>query len=193
MLIQLPFRLPLIQLPISLAIVLIVLVLTAAIWDLKSRRIPNWLSLTGILCGIALNSFLYGLTGFKQSLEGMATAFGVYFVLYLVRAMGAGDVKLMAAVGSFVGPGDWFLIFLITAILGGVIALVVLGWRKRMRKTFDNVFFIVSEMMHFRAPYMGREELSVKSQKALTLPHGAVIGLGCIVFISLMPLVFAVH
>jgi prepilin peptidase CpaA len=171
-------------LPISVAVILVALVLTAAIWDLRLRRIPNWLSLAGIICGIALNSFLYGLAGLKQSLGGMALAFGVYFLLYLMRAMGAGDVKLMAAVGAFVGPNNWFLIFLITAVLGGAIALVVLAWRKRLRKTFDNVSFIVLEMMHFRAPYMGREELSVKSQKAFTLPHGAVIGLGCIVFLS---------
>jgi prepilin peptidase CpaA len=180
------------QLPISLAVILVALVLTAAIWDLKSRRIPNWLSLTGILCGIALNSFLYGWSGLKESLEGMGTAFAVYFVLYLVRAMGAGDVKLMAAVGAFVGPGNWFMIFLITAVLGGVIALAVLAWRKRLRKTFDNVLFIVAEMMHFRAPYMGREELSVKSQKAFTLPHGAVISLGCLVFVA-WPLVSSTH
>jgi prepilin peptidase CpaA len=180
------------QLPISLATILVALVLAAAFWDLKSRRIPNWLSLTGIICGVALNSFLFGWTGLKDSLAGMGTAFGVYFVLYLVRAMGAGDVKLMAAVGSFVGPGNWFFIFMITAILGGVIALTVLLWRKRMRKTFDNVFFIVGEMMHFRAPYLSREELSVKSQKAFTLPHGAVIGLGCLVFVS-WPLVSTIH
>jgi prepilin peptidase CpaA len=180
------------QLPVSLALILVALVLTAAIWDLKSRRIPNWLSLTGIISGIALNSFLYGFTGCKESLEGMATAFGVYFLLYLVRAMGAGDVKLMAAVGSFVGPGNWFMIFLITAVIGGVIAVTILVWRKRLRKTFDNVLFIVSEMMHFRAPYMAREELSVKSQKAFTLPHGAVIGLGCIVFLS-WPIVSSFH
>jgi prepilin peptidase CpaA len=172
------------QLPISLASILVALVLTAAIWDLRLRRIPNALSLAGAVCGVALNSFLFGLSGLKESLEGLAIAFGVYFVLYLVRAMGAGDVKLMAAVGSFVGPGNWFFIFLITAVLGGVIALAVLAWRKRLRKTFDNVLFIVAEMMHFRAPYMGREELSVKSQKAFTLPHGAVIGLGCMVFVS---------
>lgn len=180
------------QLPISIELILVALVLTAAIWDLKSRRIPNWLSLAGIISGIALNSFLYGLTGLKESLEGMATAFGVYFLLYLVRAMGAGDVKLMAAVGAFVGPGNWFMIFLITAVIGGVIALTVLLFRKRLRKTFDNVFFIIAEMMHFRAPYLGREELSVKSQKAFTLPHGAVIGLGCLVFIS-WPFVSAIH
>jgi prepilin peptidase CpaA len=179
-------------LPISLALVLAALVLTAAAWDLKSRRIPNWLSLAGMICGISLNWFLYGLSGLKESAEGLVTAFGVYFVLYLARAMGAGDVKLMAAVGSFVGPGDWFFIFLITAVIGGLIALVVLAWRKRLRKTLDNVFFIVAEMMHFRAPYMGREELSVKSQKAITLPHGAVIGLGCILFIS-WPLVSSIR
>jgi prepilin peptidase CpaA len=172
--------------------ILVAVVLTAAISDLRSRRIPNWLSLTGIVAGLALNTFLYGSDGVVRSLEGLGTAFGIYFVLYLFRAMGAGDVKLMAAVGAFVGPGNWLMIFLITALLGGGIALAVLLSRKRMRKTWDNVLFIMSEMMHFRAPYMGREELSVKSQKAVTLPHGAVIGLGCLVFVS-WPFFNAVH
>jgi prepilin peptidase CpaA len=180
------------QLPIGLAVILVALVLTAAVWDLKSRRIPNWLSLAGIISGISLNSFLFGWTGLKEALEGMAVAFAVYFLLYMVRAMGAGDVKLMAAVGTFVGPENWFYIFLITALIGGVVALAVLAWRKRLRKTFDNVSFIVAEMMHFRAPYMAREELSVKSQKAFTLPHGAVISLGCMVFLSL-PLFSTIH
>jgi prepilin peptidase CpaA len=179
-------------LPISLAMILVAVVLIAAVSDLRSRRIPNWLSLTGIIAGIALNSFLYGFDGAVRSLEGMGTAFGIYFVLYLFRAMGAGDVKLMAAVGAFVGPGNWLMIFLITALLGGGIALAVLLARKRMRKTWDNVLFIMSEMMHFRAPYMAREELSVKSQKAMTLPHGAVIGLGCLVFIT-WPFLSSVH
>lgn len=171
------------QLPNFLAMILAALVMTAALFDLRSRRIPNWLSLSGVLAGIALNTFLFELAGFEKALAGMATAFGVYFVLYLARAMGAGDVKLMAAVGAFVGPSNWLVIFLITALVGGVIALCFLAWRKRLKKTLENVAFILAEMMHFRAPYVGREELSVKSQKAVTLPHGAVIGLGCILFI----------
>jgi prepilin peptidase CpaA len=172
------------QLPNFLALILAALVMTAAISDLRSRRIPNWLSLSGVVAGIALNTFLFELPGFEKALAGMATAFGVYFLLYLVRAMGAGDVKLMAAVGAFVGPGNWLVIFLITALVGGIIALGFLAWRKRVRKTLENVSFIIAEMLHFRAPYVSREDLSVKSQKAVTLPHGAVIGLGCILFIS---------
>jgi prepilin peptidase CpaA len=171
------------QIPTFLAMILIALVLTAAISDLRTRRIPNWLSLTGVISGIALNTFLFEWTGLKQSLEGMAIAFGIYFVLYLFRAMGAGDVKLMAAVGAFVGPSNWLMIFMMTALLGGVCAVCILVWNKRMRKTLDNVSFILFEMMHMRAPYMAREELSVKSPKAFTLPHGAVISLGCIAFV----------
>ncbi len=160
------------------------LVLSAAIWDLRFRRIPNWLSLTGLLAGFALNTFLFSWAGFRQSVGGMVIAFLVYIVLYMFRAMGAGDVKLMAAVGAFVGPGSWLIIFLITALLGGMAALILVISRKRLGRTFENVRYIFAEMSHLRAPYLTREELSIKGEKAMTLPHGAVIALGCFAYMG---------
>jgi prepilin peptidase CpaA len=174
-----------------LGLVLVVLVLSAAVWDLRNRRIPNALSLAGIVAGVSLNSFLYGFSGLRRSLSGLALALFLYVLLWLIRAVGAGDAKLMAAVGSLVGPGDWVAIFLITAILGAAIGMVLIVQQRRVRKTFDNVFFILSELRHLRAPYLAREELSVKSGKAFTLPHAVSIALGCAVFLCL-PLIFPI-
>jgi prepilin peptidase CpaA len=82
-------------------VVLLALVLTAAFYDLRWRRIPNWLVLAGVLLGFGLNGFLSGapLRGLLQALLGFGLASLVYFPLYVIRAMGAGDVKLMMAVG----------------------------------------------------------------------------------------------
>jgi prepilin peptidase CpaA len=165
---------------------LLLVVLGAAVYDVRYRRIPNWLSMSGVLAGLALNTFLYqGWPGLQLSLQGLGVGFGVYFLLYAVRAMGAGDVKLMAAVGAIVGWRDWFGTFLITAIIGGAMALILVAAKGRMRKTLWNVSFILSEMKSGRPAYLGKEELDVRNPKALGLPHGAVIAVGTIFFLAL--------
>jgi prepilin peptidase CpaA len=173
--------------PPGVEAVLIALVLCAAVYDVRYRRIPNWLSLAGVLIGVALNAFLDrnrpGM--FLSSLLGLAIAFAVYFVLYALRAMGAGDVKLMAAVGAVVGWPNWFGIFVVTAIIGGIMAMILVVARGRVKKTFWNVAFILSELKGGRPAYMRREELDVKNPKALGLPHGAVIAVGTIFFLAL--------
>jgi prepilin peptidase CpaA len=102
-----------------------------------------------------------------------------------MRAMGAGDVKLMAAIGSMVGWQDWFGIFLVTAMAGGLAGVVLVALRGRFQKTFFNVGFILSEMKNGRPAYLAKEELDVRSPRALGLPHGAVIALGTICFLAL--------
>ena len=96
--------------PRGAQVVLLTLVLCAALFDARYRRIPNWLTVSGVLTGVALNSFLYypGPAGFFFALKGLGLGFGVYFVLHLLRAMGAGDVKLAAALGCLVGLGASF-------------------------------------------------------------------------------------
>jgi len=168
-----------------LQMVLLAVVLLAGFYDVRSRRIPNWVSLSGIVLGIGLNSFLYGgAPGLTLALKGLGLAFGVYLVLYALHAMGAGDVKLMAAVGSFVGWRDWLGIFLITALVGGILALMVVLMRKRFRKTVVNIGYILGEMAHARAAHLSREELDVRSPYSMGLPHGAVIAVGTVFFLA---------
>jgi prepilin peptidase CpaA len=174
--------------PPGVMVVLLTLVLAAAVFDIRYRRIPNWLTVSGVIVGLGLNGFLAqalqarGL--FRSSMIGLAVAFGVYFVLYAVRAMGAGDVKLMAAVGAVAGWPNWFGIFIFTAVLGGIIALIAVVLRKRLGKTLFNVGFIISEMKSGRPAYVGNEELDVRSNKAMRMPHGAVIAIGTLFFLA---------
>jgi prepilin peptidase CpaA len=172
--------------PRGAQLVLLILVLVAAFFDARTRRIPNWLTVSGVLAGLALNTFLYpGLSGLWFALKGLIVAFAIYLALHLVRAMGAGDVKLMAAVGSITGAGDWFGIFLITAVVGGILAIVMSIAKRRLGKTFFNVGFILSEMKSLRPAYLKNEELDVKSDKGLRMPHGVVIAVGTLIFLTL--------
>ena len=172
--------------PLAPAIVAVLLVLAvlAAFWDLRTRRIPNWLVLSGLIAGFGLNGLLFGLVGLKTAGLGMLTGFAVYFVLHLLHAMGAGDVKLMAAVGSLVGVEWWFHIFLASVIIGAVAGVILALSKGRLRTTFGNVGYIVSEIAHFRPPHIKREDLDVKSEKALRLPHGASIAAGIFIVIG---------
>ena len=176
------FNLP----PLGVNVALIALILVAAAYDIRYRRIPNWLTLTGVVTGLALNTFIYqGWPGLRLSVFGLAVSFGVYFALYMLRAMGGGDVKLMAAIGALVGVRDWFGIFLIAGIIGGFAAVTLMVMRKRVRKTFWNVGFLLSEMKSGRAAYLSNEELDVRSPKSTGLPHGAVIAVAAAIFLAL--------
>jgi prepilin peptidase CpaA len=173
-----------IQLPLASQILLAVLVLLAGVWDIRFRRIPNWLVASGLVLGIALNSFLFEWEGLKLSLLGIGLGFIIYFPLYLLRGMGAGDVKLMMAIGALTGPLPWFAIFIFTGILGGVIAIVLLLLRGRLRKTLWNVGFLLSQIVHLKAPYAATPELDVRTGQGVRLPHGAVIALGAMTFLA---------
>lgn len=156
---------------------------TAGLLDYRSRRIPNLLVLLGLVLGLGLNTFLYGTPGLAAALKGAGLALLIYFPLFALRAMGAGDAKLMAAVGSIAGPGNWLAIFFITAVLGGVVGIGYALARGRLSGTFRNIGYILWELFHLRAPYASRKELSAGHSEALSLPHGTVIGVAAVVFL----------
>jgi prepilin peptidase CpaA len=160
-----------------------ILTAVAAGFDIRYRRIPNWLVATGIVAGFAWNLYASGWSGVGHAAAGLGLGFALYFPLYLLRARGAGDVKLLAAVGAIVGPGNCFWVFLLTALLGGVIAMAILLWHKRVGHTFSNVSSMVSDLAKLRAPYKSNEELDVRTSKGMRLPHGVMIAAGVIAFI----------
>lgn len=98
--------------------------------DLRSQRIPNYLTLPSILIALILHSAVSGVDGFLFSLWGAVAGIALLFLPYMMGGMGAGDAKLMGAVGAFVGAKGVFLAFLLTAIAGGLYALWVLIQRR---------------------------------------------------------------
>jgi len=171
-------------LPPGIQIVLILLVAAAAIYDLRSRRLPNWLTAGGFVAGLGLCSFLFGMPGFWFSLKGAGLALLFYFPLFALRAMGAGDAKLMAAVGSLAGPWNWLGIFFLTAILGGILAIILTVSRGAFRRTLANMLFVLKQLASFQAPFSGRPELDASHTSALTLPHACSVAFGSIGFLA---------
>lgn len=102
---------------------LIVLVL-ACITDLRSRRIPNWLVLPFLIAGFVVSGWLHGREGFTRSLAGAGVAILLCSVLYWLGGLGAGDLKLCAAIGAWIGPHQLFIAQVVTGIVGGVWVLI---------------------------------------------------------------------
>jgi prepilin peptidase CpaA len=162
----------------AIQILVAVIVVIAAATDIRSRRIPNWLTLSGVLAGLSLNFYLSGWPGIRSSASGMALGFGAYFALYALRAMGAGDVKLMAAVGAILGPANWIAVFIASAFAGGLFAIVLMIWKGRIKETLTNTLFITGELIQLRAPHKRRSDLDVRDPRALNMPHGVAIAAG---------------
>jgi prepilin peptidase CpaA len=169
--------------PLEIQAALAALVVTAAVYDLRSRRIPNWLNLAGVIAGLGLNAWHGGLEGLRLAGVGLVAAFAINLLLYIIHALGAGDVKLLAAVGAMLGFERWVWVYIFIALAGGVLGVVVVVIRGRVRKTFWNVMFLAGELARFRAPYLRQEELDVKSEKALRLPRGVSIAVGTLAYL----------
>jgi prepilin peptidase CpaA len=125
-------------------ICLLLLLAVAAGWDLHSRRIPNWLVVMGLTLALALQWWLQGaVQGYASWGLGLLTGGCLFFPLYLLRGMGAGDVKLMAMVGAFVGPELAFEIVLVTCTLGGIWALAVIVFKRSLKSAGANMLAIL--------------------------------------------------
>jgi prepilin peptidase CpaA len=174
--------------PALLKCALVALVVAAAVYDFRFRRIPNWLNLSGFILGIGLNTLLFAQRGLLSALLGLLLALGLYIPLYLLRAMGAGDAKLMAAIGSVVGPHNWLILFVCSALIGGIVALSLAFTKGRLGQTFTNLTMLASELLHFRVPARRHDVLDVRSKKSMRLPHGVSIAAGSLVFLVITPI-----
>ena len=110
-------------LPLLQFLTLVVFLGVSVFWDLRERRIPNKVTVSGLLAGLVLGSLLDG--GLPlNALSGAALALVVAFSIHAFGGFGAGDAKLLTAVGAFVGPGGLLAVFVYGALFGGLLALV---------------------------------------------------------------------
>ncbi len=154
----------------------LLLAVAAAIIDLRQHRIPNWLTYPGIVAGIGLRGAVLGWKGLETALTGCLLAGGIMFVFFAVRAMGAGDVKIMAAIGAFVGWHHAVDVLLATAICGGVLAIAYALYQRRMISTIKNVGAVLR--FHAWAGVQAHPELNLDNPSALRMPYGLAIALG---------------
>ena len=106
-----------------IVVLLTVVLVTATYTDLRSSRIPNVVTFAATAIGLIAHFWLAGFQGILFSLEGLGVGLGLFLLFYASGGIGAGDVKLMGAVGAMVGPYSALIVSLLTILLGGVYAL----------------------------------------------------------------------
>jgi prepilin peptidase CpaA len=116
----------------------------AAVIDIRQRRVPNVLTMGLASLGLVLAMAGLGDVSLGGALGGLALGLALLMPAHVFGATGAGDVKLLAAFGALLGPGNVFDAFLRAAILGGVIALGVALWRGRLRETLYGTAMLVT-------------------------------------------------
>lgn len=163
-----------------LQLALLLQVSFAAVNDLATRRIPNRLLLAG-LAGAMVLHLLSASPGqsLLLALGGMATGLAMFLPFYLARGMAAGDVKLMAVVGAFTGPGNAFDIAVLSWCVGGVMALLLVVLRGRLRLVLSNFWNMLLTAL---VPGMGIVT-PTRETSAGSMPYGLAIAAGTIIFL----------
>lgn len=128
--------------------VLIPLTGLIAYYDIRYRRIPNSIVVFVLLTGLTLNTVLGGMPGFLSSIVGCVLGFGLMLLLRLFGAMGAGDLKLFAAIGALIGVALVPQTFLFVLLTGGVVGAVYMMRRRRTRKTLSRLRHLLSHPFH---------------------------------------------
>lgn len=145
--------------------------------DVRYRRIPNAFVLATLISGLTLNFALGGFNGALHSIGGCVLAFILMFILHVFGAMGAGDVKLFAAVGSVIGAQLVFPTFLVVVLTGGVLAMVSVLRSGVFRSTMHRVLQILVGLL----PGWQMPKFSVPADRRLTIPYGVAITVGAII------------
>lgn len=161
---------------------LLLLVTAAAVKDLESRRIPNRLLAAGMAGALVLHLLSpQPVAGLLAWLGGAATGLAIFLPFYLVRGMAAGDVKMMAVVGAFAGPGDALRIAILAWCAGGVMALAVVVFKGRLRMVLANLWAIVRPTL-LRLPRGPMPAIGSVGGRpsAGAIPYGVAIAAGAI-------------
>ncbi|EEG09804.1 A24 family peptidase [Pseudogulbenkiania ferrooxidans] len=151
--------------------------LAAVITDTAARKIPNKLVLGGLAVAFLCQGLFFGGSGLLDGAKGMGLGFVLFLPLYLLRAMGAGDVKLMAMVGAFTGMQDIVGIVLFTFVAGGVLSLAFALKLKSLHRLINNMKYLtLAGMSKVAAGKMPVNDFPVNSIG--TLPYAWAITLG---------------
>jgi prepilin peptidase CpaA len=159
------------------SVLLVPLAVIITYYDVRYRRIPNLFVLATLISGIILNLVFGGLGGVVLSVGGCALAFGLMLVFHVLGAMGAGDVKLFAAIGAVVGANLVIPTFLVVALTGGVLAVCTMFRAGTVRQTLMGVVQIFFGFL----PGWPMPRFTVPADRRHTIPYGVAITFGSLI------------
>jgi prepilin peptidase CpaA len=158
--------------------------IVAAVIDGYKLKVPNWLTFPFILSGLVVGAVTGGWAGLGVALLGMVVGLALLLPAYAIGGMGAGDVKLLAGVGAWIGTMDTLYAFCVSAVVGGVIAILMVLYRRAWKQHYFQFLTIWTEMITIRDP----EQLSIiaaeRKSTMLLLPYGIPIAIGTIAYFA---------
>ena len=147
--------------------------------DLRSRRIPNWLTVPGLVIGVVANTVLGGWSGLKTSLLGALIGLALLLPFVLLRSLGAGDWKLAGALGSFAGPALLMDLLIGSVFVAGLMAVALIVYKGRVRQTLRNIGHILISLVTFRLP---GTQVSLDNPESLKVPYGVALALTVVLY-----------
>lgn len=155
------------------------IVLVAVAWDLKTRRIPNILTFGASLAAFVVHGYISGWSGLGMSLLGWIAGAAIFFPIFALGGMGAGDIKLLGAIGAWLGAGTAMWVALYSGIAGGVMGLIVALSAGYLRQAFTNVSCLI---LHWRiAGLKPAPELTLASHRGPRLAYAVPVLAGLMV------------
>lgn len=171
-------------------VLLLVLILASGFCDLKERKIPNKITFTGIVIGILFNLVTGGWAGLFQAILGLFAGLAIFFVPFAMGGMGAGDVKLMGAIGALMGWQFSVMTAVYSALIGGVMVLGYLIFKGTLRETLKKMIFSLITVLLTFANNLGYNEHAYRAQEKFQkhshsyqkvyIPYGVAIAGGAV-------------
>ena len=162
---------------VVIALLFVPLAIAIAYMDVRYRRIPNTLVLAIFLGGLSLNTVFGGKHGLLISIGGVALAFGLMLFLHVFGTMGAGDVKLFAAIGAVLGISLVLPTLLVVAIAGALLAICKMVYARRVGATMFGVF----QFFYGLLPGQTVPRFDIPEDRSYTLPYAVPICIGSLI------------
>lgn len=158
------------------------LLIWAAWIDGRQLRVPNWLTYPMLLSGLVYGTAVGGWIGLEHSLVGMVVGLACLLPLYSVGGMGAGDVKLMAAMGAWVGASTTWYAFCVSVVVGAIMAVIMAAYRGKLGHHYQNFWMIAMEWLTVKDPRRLAAIAAERKPTMLLLPYGIPICIGSIAY-----------
>ena len=155
--------------------------LAAGITDLRSRRIPNWLTYPAAPIAVVLHAIAGKWPETRLSLEGLALGLGLLLPFVLLRSLGGGDWKLVGALGAFFGPRSLLLVLFYTLLINALIAIVMIIAKKRLRRTLRNIVRLIAAFLSLHLP---EKDLTLENPEAIKVPFGVAAAIGVLLYVG---------
>jgi len=175
-----------------LAILAVAVAIVAGWLDWRLRRIPNWLTVPALGTGLVINMLAWGWSGTKAALEGAGLGLALLLPFVLMRGLGAGDWKLMGALGAWLGPSRLIVVLLGTVLIAGVMAIGQMIRHRRVKETLQHLGILLGILATFGL-WGQRHNITLDNPALMKLPFGVAAAVSTVLFFGTLSALQILH